>query len=90
MAEFNEKWFYWQEAWKGGQAEPVLSEEDLTPEMLTALMDAEYLEKDWARGEGEVDMRYQLRNNFTTKEQGHFVIRFILEKYKQIRQGFYG
>lgn len=88
LAEFNEKWFYWQIAWQGGGEEPVLTVEDVNDEMVESLLDLGYVEPDYDRGVGPVDTHYQLSNNFPTREAGRFVVRFVLERYKQLKAGF--
>lgn len=87
LDKINEDWFHWQQAWNHGAKEPMLTPEDLGPEMIEAILDYVYIEEDFNSGEGLVDVQYQISNNFNTREHGRYTIVKIFEAYKKIKGG---
>lgn len=82
----NEQWFYWQHAWNRGKEEPILVPEDIDQFTMEAILDSTYVEQDYDREVGPIEVQYQISNNFHNREFGRHVITKVFEAYKKIKR----
>lgn len=56
-------------------------------EVIDGILDMHYLEEDYAKDEGLIEVRYQVRNNFSTDEHARNTVALILTAHKRMMEG---
>ena len=71
---------------QGRLVSPTIAEFELNKEMVEAILDSEYIVKDFDRNSenGEVELRYQISNNFHTRELARDTVHRIINALKQL------
>ncbi|AEH03551.1 hypothetical protein AVT69_gp126 [Pseudomonas phage PhiPA3] len=83
----NIRWVDWQKAWRGGEQKQLLEDRviELNPELVEAILDTEYLQEDYNRDEGLVQVRYQISNDYHNREFARDSVKRIIEAYNKLK-----
>lgn len=58
-------------------------------DVIDGILNMSYLEEDYAKGEGLIEVLYQIRNNFSTTEHARNTVALILSAHKRLLEGNY-